>query len=103
MYRVRMTVLFINLRVIINSLYVARDNPTSIDRGAFTMPSRQTRKFLRFRGKGLLVPSCLAISIYFFPTLKIVHRGVSRGLMCLLEPLIDGGARVVGALSTPLT
>lgn len=40
---------------------------------------------------------------FFFLTLKIVHRGVSRGLMCLLEPLIDGGARVVGALSTPLT
>lgn len=43
------------------------------------------------------------IGIYFFPILKITHRGVSRGLMCLLEPLIDGGARVVGALSTPLT
>lgn len=41
--------------------------------------------------------------LFFFPILKITHRGVSRGLMCLLEPLIDGGARVVGALSTPLT
>lgn len=43
------------------------------------------------------------IDIYFYLTLKIVHRGVSRGLMCLLKSLIDGGARVVGAFSTPLT
>lgn len=47
--------------------------------------------------------SDLPIDIYFFPTLKIVHRGVSRGLMCLPESLIDGGARVVGALPIPLT